>query len=233
MRSLRTAKTLRRIGWPHLERAVNSASTSAPAVVPGILLAAGASTRLGQPKQLVLFRGDTLLGHAARAALAGGCAPVIVVLGFEAERIEARMPKLPGLRVSRCRDWEAGMGATLKTGLRALLAGRDGGEDGPAAVLVLLCDQPGVNAPLLRELTAVRHARGAAVVACAYDGTLGPPAVFGKEVFDEILALPDGAGARAIIDRHAARGEVHVVDFPAGARDVDTPADLARLDREP
>lgn len=204
-----------------------AASISAPAGVGGILLAAGASTRLGQPKQLVPFRGDTLLGHAARSALAASCAPLIVVLGFEATRIERALPRLSGLRVSRCENWEAGMGATLKTGLRALLA--EPCREECRAALVLLCDQPAVNADFLRELLTARGTHGAPVVASAYADTLGPPAIFGREVFDEIFALPDHAGARAIIKRCLALGKVHAIDFPSGAVDVDTPADLARL----
>ncbi len=191
----------------------------------GILLAAGASTRLGQPKQLLPFRGGTLLGHAARTALAAGCAPLIVVLGFDAERMIHVLPDHPAIRVVRCANWEAGMGATLKAGWHDLL---QSGAD-VSAGLICLCDQPGATAALFHDLIEAQRSSGHPVAASAYGETLGPPAVFGREISAEILALPDHTGAKAVILRHTALGAVARVSFPAGLLDVDTPADLDRL----
>ncbi|MBV9127496.1 MAG: nucleotidyltransferase family protein [Verrucomicrobia bacterium] len=195
-----------------------------------ILLAAGASTRLGQPKQLLPFRGGTLLGHVCRMARAAGCAPVVVVLGAEAARCAAALRKeVPAdnamAQTVECAAWVNGMGASLKAGLRALC------DLAPACAeaVVLLCDQPLVTPDLLRALLHARRTRGAPAAACRYDGTVGPPAVFGREIFSEIAALPDAAGARSLLTRHAAAGTLACVDFPDGTLDVDTPADAARL----
>lgn len=199
----------------------------AVAPVPGIVLAAGASTRLGQgrAKQLLELGGRTLVCRAAEAALAaaGHGVPVVVVLGHRAEECTAALAGLP-VRIVVAARWDAGMGASLKAGLDAVLA------EVPKAggIAVSLCDQPFVTAEDLRVLRDLSSVTGYAVAAAEYGGVPGVPAVFGRETFGEIRRLADSAGAKGLLARHAARGTLRRLPMPGAAVDVDTPADLVR-----
>lgn len=187
-----------------------------------VLLAAGASSRLGRPKQLLVFQGQTLLRRAAETAVtAAAGAEVIVVTGARHEEL---LPELAGLpvRVVRCAGWERGMGASLKTGLAALESAA-----APAAVIVLLCDQPHVTPALLEQLAATHAATGQPIVASEYAGTRGVPVLFGAPVLPLLRQLPDSAGAAALLKHHPEL--VATVAFAAGAVDVDTEAQYAAL----
>jgi molybdenum cofactor cytidylyltransferase len=185
-----------------------------------ILLAAGGSSRMGRPKQLLMYEGEALIRRAARAAIGSGCAPIVVVLGAAAEPTREA---LDGLQVviEVNEDWSRGMGSSLRCGVRRLL------QDAPdvAAAIITLCDQPHVTADVLRSL-AEAHAITAmpAAIACSYAGTFGPPCLFAASRFDELLRLPDGHGAKAVLA--AAGADLHLIPFPQGAIDFDTPADL-------
>ncbi|QSQ18501.1 nucleotidyltransferase family protein [Myxococcus landrumensis] len=191
-----------------------------------VLLAAGGSSRLGQPKQLVRHQGQTLVRRAAETALSVGHGPVVVVLGAHPEAIAQELAGLP-VHCVRHADWALGPGGSLKAGLSAVLATES--SDGPTvdAVLFLLCDQLQVEASHLKALVTSMQVTNAAVVASAYDGTHGVPALFSRAVFAELEALPPEQGARGVIARDPSR--VETVALPGGNQDVDTPEDLARL----
>lgn len=180
-----------------------------------LVLAAGASRRLGQPKQLLLLAGETLVRRAARLALEAGCHPVVVVEG-SVPLAEA----LTGLDVERvhCADWSRGPGASLKAGV-AHLGGR------ADAVLVLLVDQPRVDVDDLRRLI-----RAPGVVAAAsYGGVLGVPARFSGDALNVLAQVPDERGAGGWLNANAA--QVTAVPMPNAAQDLDTPEDVAALGR--
>lgn len=181
--------------------------------IPAVILAAGASRRLGRPKQLVLLDGETLLRRAVRAALAG-CAPVLVVVGSQAAEIEASLAGMP-VRVVANPEWQEGMAASIRAGIRALPG------DAPAA-LFLVCDQTAVDGALVGRLLAVRRAHPEAVVACAYGNARGTPSLFPARCFPQLLKLQGDRGARDLL----AGPDVLTVPFPEGVADVDTPADL-------
>lgn len=185
------------------------------------MLAAGGSTRLGRPKQLLSHRGRTLLRHAAETALAAAVGPVVVVLGAEAERMR---PELAGLDVHVVENprWAEGQSTSLHAGLDAI-------EDrvAPPAVLFTTCDQPLVTADILRELTGVYAASRPPLVACEYAGATGVPALFDRSLFVSLRALAGDEGARSVIVRH--RATAVVVPFPDAAMDVDTAEDVQRL----
>ncbi|HWD18636.1 MAG TPA: nucleotidyltransferase family protein [Verrucomicrobiae bacterium] len=181
-----------------------------------LLLAAGESSRLGQPKQLLPFRGRPLLGHLVETATASQCfASIVVVLGAFATRIRAELGSLSATIVVN-RDWKKGMGSSLQRGLKEI--------DDHDAAAIMLCDQPFVSAALLRRLVAA-HRGG--ITACAYRDTLGPPALFDASFFPELRALPPDAGAKTVLVRHAST--VRRVPFPRGARDIDTPDDWKKI----
>ncbi len=193
---------------------------SAGGVTVGIIvLAAGGSRRLGTPKQLVReASGETLIGRAARTALAAACGPVVVVLGASAEEVRPALNSLPVTVVVNA-QWETGMAGSVQTGLAAL------GE--VEAALVMLCDQPAVPPALLNRLVDTYQTTGHALVACKYGGTVGVPALFGAALFPALLNLKGEEGARRVIKAY--RGPQSWLPFPEGEWDVDTPADLAAL----
>ncbi|SEU30285.1 nucleotidyltransferase family protein [Stigmatella erecta] len=191
--------------------------------VGGVVLAAGSSSRLGQPKQLLLHEGKTLVRRTAEAAVAAGLAPVITVLGAHPEAVAAELAGLPVHPVLNP-DWTAGMGLSLRVGLRALPPGVD-------AALVVLCDQLRVDAAHLSALVDTFTRTHAPIVASGYAGARGVPALFSRALFAELEALSPGEGARRVIAREPSR--VVEVALAGGDEDLDTAADLARLTGTP
>ncbi len=185
-----------------------------------IILAAGGSTRLGSPKQLLDFRGRSLLRHAAETALAAGCRPVIVVLGSGANQLK---DELAGLEVCVVENpaWSQGMGTSIRRGIETLemfVPAADG-------ALLMLCDQPLVGSEALRSLVAA--CLPGKIVAATYNDTVGVPAVFGRAFFDELRDLPAAAGAKPVLIRRAA--SVVEIVMPEAATDIDTRAQYEGL----
>jgi len=187
-----------------------------------VILAAGASTRLGQAKQLIEVEGESLLRRTARLALEAGCAPVVVVLGYEAERMRAELAGL-GVETVENAEWREGMGSSLRCGV-SWLARRESGDDN---ILLLVCDQARLTADHLRALLARHATGGSAITASQYAGRAGVPAVFAAALAPELLDCSGDRGAREVIRRDATR--VQTVEWPEGAIDVDGPEDLLTL----
>lgn len=202
--------------------------------VGAVILAAGGSTRLGQPKQLLVFRGETLVRRAVRAAAEAGCDPVIVVVSEElghAIRSEidirdSRISSFPALgvftRASTVEngEWRKGVGTSIRQGLRQLPRSVD-------AVVLLTCDQPLVDGSVVGKLIAAWEETGRPMAASSYANTLGVPALFDRSCFEALLALPDDSGAKNLIA--AQPDEVATIAFEPGAIDIDTPDDFHRL----
>ncbi len=197
--------------------------TGPPPCDPGaVILAAGGSRRLGEPKQLLAWRGATLLRRAATAAVDAGCRPVIVVLGAAADRCRA---ELAGLSVAVAENgaWEAGLAGSLQVGLSALLAR----APETSGALFVPADQPLLTADLLRRLVREHRAHPERPVACRYASAVGAPALIPARLFAEVAGLAGDTGAREILRRH--HRDVVAVPFPGGELDIDTPADLEDL----
>jgi molybdenum cofactor cytidylyltransferase len=192
-----------------------------------IVLAAGASSRLGEPKQLLKFEGETLLRRAARAALETQYRPVVIVLGFCASAMQEEVATLDARPVVN-QLWSEGMSSSIRRGLQALEASA---PDAIEAAILMLCDQPFVTGDVIRRLADAYRASGALVVASEYEAggekTLGVPALFSRPLFPELMALCGTEGAKRIIARHKA--EAASVAVPEAAFDVDTPGDYRAL----
>jgi CTP:molybdopterin cytidylyltransferase MocA len=189
--------------------------------MPAIILAAGASRRLGRPKQLVRIEDETLLGRTVRVVKDAGADPVFVVLGAHRESIVGDVD-LTGVNAVFNPDWEEGIASSIRAGVVALR------QELPDAtpVLLLVCDQPRLTAEHLRGLVAAfDEGMEPAIVASAYAGIAGIPAIFPAREFEALLELRGDEGARSLM--RDPRCPLVTVSFDGGEVDVDTPADLA------
>jgi len=184
-----------------------------------ILLAAGGSRRLGQPKQLVSYGGTSLIKYVSVTALIAEY-PAVVVLGASANKIRRELADLAVEPVIN-REWSKGISTSIQKGLRALRNAHPELE----AVIVMLCDQPKVTPEAIESLVKTYRETGMPIVASEYEGTVGAPALFGYEMFGELLALEGDRGAKTLIERY---GDtlVTVVPVPEAALDIDTPEDV-------
>ncbi len=190
--------------------------------VGAVVLAAGSSSRMGSPKQNLQFRGESLLRRAVLAAIGAGCRPVIVVTGAYAGMSRREFEGLDVREVLNT-GWETGLASSVRAGLEGLVK-----KDADlSAVVLLLCDQPHVTAEVISDLIEAHRATGKAIVASAYGGSFGVPALFSRTLFTELTHLEGRSGAKEIIRRYAS--EAHFLPFRQGEVDVDTPDDFSRL----
>ena len=186
--------------------------------IGSVVLAAGGSTRFGSTKQLLIHDGEPLVRRAAKAALEAGAKPVMVVLGADAPMVALELSKLRNVLTVINTHWATGLASSLSTGLRALMeiAGCD-------AVLVTLADQPNVDAASLRKLTDAFD-NDHRIVASAFAGTIGVPAIFGCEYVKDLMRLEGDTGAGKWLREHP--DKVTTVDLPEAETDIDTVEDL-------
>lgn len=189
-----------------------------------LLLAAGASTRMGRPKQLLAWNDTTLIRHAVNIILQASIAQrLVVILGAKRELILPELKDLP-VDIVVNPDWDQGMGSTIRTGLTHLLEKHEAKWEG---ICISLTDQPLITAQHLRSLYELWEQAAHRIVAAQYDGILGVPAIFAKDFFPDLLALQGAAGARKILMQ--AGSEVIPMDLPEARFDLDTPEDYERL----
>lgn len=183
-----------------------------------VILAAGESSRMGVPKQMLEFRGKPLVRHAALTAIEAD-AKVAVVVGARAAEVRSALDGLAVTIVENLRFAE-GMGTSIQAGLAAIEAEIDG-------VILMLADQPLVSAGVLKGLVETHEATGMPIVAAQYSGTVGVPVFFGREFFGELHALAPGHGCKGVILAHPKQSTL--VPCPEAEVDVDTPADYQRV----
>jgi molybdenum cofactor cytidylyltransferase len=184
-----------------------------------IVLAAGASTRFGSPKQLVRISGRPLLHTAVTHASEVTGSALIVVLGSGAAELGALLKHSPGSIVIN-QEWREGLASSIRAGIARLPLTC-------AGALLLLADQAAVSADDLKRLAGTWRKQPQYIAAALYSGTVGVPAIFPRSLFPELMQLRGDAGARALLRRNAER--VVRVPMPSAAIDVDTPEDLLAI----
>jgi len=176
-----------------------------------IVLAAGGASRMGLPKQLLQYRGKSLLRRAAETALGTHPAEVVAVIGFESDRMKHELDDLP-VRLITNQGWQEGIASSIRAGIAEIPVTVE-------ASLMLLCDQPFVTSDLLlRLITACTDEKP--IAATGYEQTYGVPACFMRSLFAELLDLHGDAGAKRVIHRDQRR--VTTVPFPEARVDIDT-----------
>ncbi len=185
----------------------------------GVILAAGASTRMGQPKPLLLWRGEPFIRHIARTALAAGLLPVVIVAGEYASEVRVAVADLP-VTVIHNPDWEAGQSTSVRCGLRAL-------PDTIGSAVFLLADQPHIPIELVKALRDQHVQALSPIVAPLIDDRRGNPVLFDHVTFADLLSLTGDVGGRAVFAKHPI---AYVPWHDANLLlDVDTPEDYQRL----
>jgi len=185
-----------------------------------IILAAGSSSRLGQPKQNLVYKDKTLLQRAVDTAMASVCDPVIVVLGANSEAIQPTIEQT-GVTIAKNNEWSEGMASSIRAGIRELINIRPDVQ----SVILMLCDQPFVDTYLLNLLILAKSKHG--ITASFYNDTIGAPVLFDAIYFDELLQLKGAEGAKQLIQKYP--DKVTEIPFPAGGIDIDTIEDFEKL----
>lgn len=187
-----------------------------------VILAAGSSSRLGKPKQLLHYDDKSLLQHTIDVAENSDTNSVIIVLGANAQMISKEINKIDA-HIIENKEWKEGMASSVRAGLNELL------KISPETdtVIFMACDQPHVSTLLINELIKIHESSGKPIVTCNYGEVLGPPALFHKKYFPELMDLKGDVGARKIIQRHS--DEVTTILFTKGSIDIDTMGDYETL----
>jgi molybdenum cofactor cytidylyltransferase len=187
-----------------------------------IILAAGNSSRLGKPKQLLMFNDKTLLRHIVDESIDAAGDNVVVVLGAHSDQIRPELNS-SGVEIVENSEWEDGMASSIRAGVSAMLASQPDTE----GIIIAVCDQPFVSSKLLKELMSIKDKAGVGIIASKYDNALGTPALFGKKYFTELQGLNGAHGAKKLLMKYDA--DLISVPFPSGGTDIDTAEDYNNL----
>ncbi len=187
-----------------------------------IILAAGESSRLGSPKQLLDYAGVTLLQHSIDAAQIADASSAVVVLGANADLIKRHL-KDTTVEIVVNDSWKEGMASTMRVGLQTLLKLKPEVE----AVIFMVADQPFVTADLLNKLMELNKKEQCSIVASKYADTFGTPVLFAKHFFPALLELTGDTGAKSLVRKYMS--EAAFVSFPQGEIDIDTVEDYKKL----
>ena len=187
-----------------------------------VILAGGASTRLARPKQLLQYRGKTLLNHAVNEASNAKADAVVVILGKNADLFAGEIDNQE-VSVVINKNWKEGMASSVRLGLDTLLKSKPYID----AVIFMVCDQPHISSSVLNELITKQQKTTKQIVTCNYGESIGPPALFHKKYFRDLAKLNGDVGARNIIEQNM--HDVAMILFPEGKIDIDTEDDYEAL----
>ena len=187
-----------------------------------IILAAGNSSRLGEPKQLLQYQNKSLIRHVAEAAVSAIDSPVIIVTGSVQNQIADELQGLP-VHFVQNNEWQEGMASSIRIGINELSKINSQTE----GVILAVSDQPFVTSELFFHLIQKSETSENSIVACSYQNTLGTPVLFPKKYFDSLLALNGVEGAKKLLKRF--ENDVVNIPFPLGGVDIDTQEDYRKL----
>jgi len=159
-----------------------------------LILAAGGSKRLGKPKQLLNYKNEVLLQHAINESRGSSAQSIVLVLGAAFEVIINKIDT-KGLYVVKNEDWQKGIASSISMGINALYEIKRL----PDAVILMVCDQPFINSSILDELIATQKSTGKPIICSTYENTIGIPALFHKEFFQQLLEMEGDTGAKKIM----------------------------------
>ena len=209
-----------------MEKRPNSSLMQKAIQHPGILiLAAGESKRLGTPKQLLQYEGESLINRLIGRVKAAGNFPIALVLGAHAAEIKDQLA-FDDIHLLMNHEWKEGMASSIQIGVTHFM------DSVPTVdgLLLLVCDQPFVEAQILLSLLELQRNSGLPIAACSYNQILGTPAVFHNAVFPDLLGLKGDTGARKIINCNS--DAVASLQFEKAMFDIDTMDDFRQLMRE-
>jgi molybdenum cofactor cytidylyltransferase len=192
-----------------------------PVSTPIVLLAAGSSSRLGSPKQLLPLNNNTLLEHSLGVALEVSPVNTFLVLGAAVQSI-LPLVQNAGAHIVNNPEWPEGIASSIRAGLKAVLL------HGPALqVILMVCDQPFLNSAHLNKLSALAGTTTKGIIASEYKLAAGTPVLFKREYFDDLLNLHGDNGAKKLFNKYAS--ELLTVPFINGEIDIDTVGDYKKL----
>lgn len=187
-----------------------------------IILAAGNSSRLGRPKQLLHYHGRSFVQHVTIEALKANLYPVFVITGSNAENVSVDLQHQEAEIVYNA-HWQEGMASGIVAGIEYILSLHKDVEE----VIISVCDQPFLSAALFKQLVEKRAASGKGILACTYGGTTGTPVLFARNYFERLLQLRGEEGAKKLLKLY--EEDVATVPFPEGNIDIDSEEDYTNL----
>jgi len=187
-----------------------------------IILAAGNSSRLGQPKQLLKFKGKSLIAHVTHEAIAAGLFPCVVVLGAYAELIKQEIFDQDILVIEND-NWETGMASGIIAGMKAMFTIDDQIQN----IIISVCDQPFIGKEVFRSLIETHNRTAKGIIACSYAETSGTPVLFNKKYFEALMLLKNHERAKKLIKLYDQ--DVTYLPFKNGEIDIDTQSDYLNL----
>ena len=189
--------------------------------ISGLILGAGASQRLGPPKQLLPFRDTTMLGWVvAQAQRATELDEIVVVLGRAADEIRERV-NFGAARVVENSVFSEGCSSSYRAGLAAI-------DSKSAAIMIILGDQPGITPEIINTLAEAWQFEQPPIALCSYQGRKGHPMIFARSMFEQLEGLHGDKAAWKLVDAHADSVEEIAFDLPC-PEDINTAEDFARL----
>ena len=190
-------------------------------MISGILLAAGESRRMGSPKALLPYQGQTFIERICHAFLTAGVDELIVVLGAWEDKLRPALPSHPALRTVVNPHYKLGQLSSLTRGIGALSPGSE-------AAVVNLVDHPLISAETIKALIASFRADPLPIIIASYRDKRGHPVLFSSQVYGELLAAPLDKGAKVVVRKDPTRVREVRLDDPGILADIDTPEDYRR-----
>ncbi len=187
-----------------------------------VIVAGGESKRLGIPKQLLSYQGETLLNRLIAKLKQATNFPIFLILGASAEKIIQEIGATD-FSITINENWQEGMASSIRLGIQVAQKNIPDLE----GILLVVCDQPFIAVANIQALIQLQQHSDLPIAACYYANTLGTPALFHKSIFPDLLQLRGDVGAKNIILQRGA--EVAKLHFEEGLVDIDTPEDYQQL----